>query len=140
MLSEGLPGLLGAILGRAEAQVMRLACLYALLDRSAVVRPPHLLAAIALWRYFENSARYVFGTSLGDRDADTLLAAIRASAQGLTRTEIFVDVFKRNKSAAQIRGLLARLLEYGLVVREEFKHDGPGRPTERWRAALTPTQ
>ncbi|MEJ7638515.1 MAG: DUF3987 domain-containing protein, partial [Singulisphaera sp.] len=130
MLSEGLPGLLGAILGRAEAQVMRLACLYALLDRSAVVRPPHLLAAIALWRYFENSARYVFGTSLGDQDADTLLAAIRASAQGLTRTRSCGCTREQERA---VRGLLARLLEYGLVVREG-SNTTAGRP-KRWRAA-----
>src|SRR5262249_11417563 len=37
-LSEGKPGLLGAVLGRAEAQVTRLACLYALLDASSFVR------------------------------------------------------------------------------------------------------
>ncbi len=37
-LSEGKPGLLGAMIARAEAQVMRLACIYALLDRSPVIR------------------------------------------------------------------------------------------------------
>lgn len=37
-LSEGGPGLLGAVTSRAEAQVMRLACLYALLDKSALIR------------------------------------------------------------------------------------------------------
>jgi hypothetical protein len=36
-LSEGEPGLLGAIIGRAEAQVIRLALLYALLSRFAVI-------------------------------------------------------------------------------------------------------
>src|SRR5690348_3327012 len=33
-LSEGKPGLLGAVTSRAEAQTMRLACIYALLDSS----------------------------------------------------------------------------------------------------------
>ena len=73
-LSEGKPGLLGAMLGRAEAQVMRLACLYALLDRSKVVKRVHLEAALALWDYSERSARYIFGSSLGDKTADRILS------------------------------------------------------------------
>src|SRR5262249_53176804 len=36
-LSEGKPGLAGALLGRGEAHVMRLAMLYALMDCSAVI-------------------------------------------------------------------------------------------------------
>lgn len=57
VLSEGKPGLLGAVISRAEAQVMRLSCLFALLDCSLVVRKPHLEAALAVWRYSEDSAR-----------------------------------------------------------------------------------
>ena len=48
-LSEGRPGLTGALLARGEAHVMRLAMLYALMDRSHLIRPPHLMAALALW-------------------------------------------------------------------------------------------
>jgi hypothetical protein len=47
-LSEGKPGLLGAITARAEAQVLRLSMIYALLDFSNVVRVEHLKAALAL--------------------------------------------------------------------------------------------
>jgi hypothetical protein len=38
-LWEGKPGLLGTITARAEAQVMRLACIYAAMDRISVVVP-----------------------------------------------------------------------------------------------------
>ena len=41
-LTEGRQGLLGAVTSRAEAQTMRLACIYALLDKSAIVREEHL--------------------------------------------------------------------------------------------------
>ena len=44
-LSEGKPGMLGAITGRAEAQVMRLSAIYALLDKSRLIRPEHHRAA-----------------------------------------------------------------------------------------------
>jgi hypothetical protein len=37
-LSEGMPGLIGAVLARSEAQCLRLACLYASLDLSELVK------------------------------------------------------------------------------------------------------
>ncbi len=132
-LSDGRPGLLGAVLGRAKAQTMRLACLYALLDRSSLVREEHLTAALALWRYCVRSAGYVFGDSYGDRDLDTLMAALRAAPAGLTRAEVSA-VFGRNKTADQLRRLLARLLEMGLAHPVRVRAEGPGRPVERWHS------
>jgi hypothetical protein len=72
-LSEGKGGLVGAVTSRAEAQVMRIACLYALLDGLREVRREHLLAGLAVWKYCEASARYIFGDALGDPLADTVL-------------------------------------------------------------------
>jgi tetratricopeptide (TPR) repeat protein len=59
-LSEGRRGLVGAVTSRAEAQVMRVACIYALLDRSEAVTRDHLNAALAVWQYCAASARYIF--------------------------------------------------------------------------------
>ena len=87
-LSEGKPGLLGAMIARAEAQVTRLALIYALLDKSPIIKLVHLQAALALWRYCEASARYIFGDALGDPIADTIVQALRGTAGGMTRTEI----------------------------------------------------
>ena len=78
-LSEGKLGLLGAATSRAEAQVVRLALIYALLDGSAEIQKPHLEGALAVWEYAEHSARYIFGDALGDPLADEILAAIPAS-------------------------------------------------------------
>jgi hypothetical protein len=61
ILSRGKPGLLGAILGRAEAQTVRLALLYALLDRNDQIGVAHLNAALSVWSYCEASAGYIFG-------------------------------------------------------------------------------
>ncbi len=44
-------GLLAAMTARTEAQIVRLALVYALLDRSPVIDVPHLRAARALWDY-----------------------------------------------------------------------------------------
>jgi hypothetical protein len=131
-LSAGRPGLLGAVLSRAEAQVLRLALVYALLDRSAVIRRPHLLAALAVWQYVEASATCVFGDTLGDPLADDLLAEIRRRPAGMTRTEIR-DHCGRNKTAQEIGRALARLREYGLARSES--EATTGRAAERWFAA-----
>ena len=62
-LADGYPGLVGALLARAEAQILRLSCLHALLDSTAIVKVAHLNAASALWRYCDASARYILAPS-----------------------------------------------------------------------------
>ena len=47
-LSEGEPGLVGAVLGRAEAQVLRLSLVYYLLDQATAIKESHLAAALAV--------------------------------------------------------------------------------------------
>jgi hypothetical protein len=131
-LSQEVPGLLGAVIARAEAQTMRLACVYALLDQSPVVRQEHLQAALAVWRYCEDSARFIFGDTLGDPTADAILRALRRAPDGLTRTEIN-HLFKGNRSASDIDRALVRLLEMGLAVSRPDVATG-GRPAERWYA------
>jgi hypothetical protein len=130
-LTAGLPGLLGAVTARAEAQVTRLALLYALLDESAVVRAEHLKAGLAAWYFAEESARFIFGESLGDPVADAILPALRETEVGLIRTEIF-DLFKRHRKASEIERALKVLLELGLVERREERSGG--RTAERWIA------
>jgi hypothetical protein len=130
-LSEEIPGLLGAITSRAEAQVLRLSMIYALLDSTILINRKHLRAAVAVWRYCEASARYVFGDALGEHVADTILRRLRTNRNGLTRTEIR-EIFSRNRSEGEINNALRVLLEHGLAhcVRE----DTGGRPSERWSA------
>ena len=130
-LSEGKPGLLGAMIARAEAQVMRLACIYALLDSSSVIRTDHLLAALAVWDYAEASARYIFGDALGDPVADAVLRGLRQAPDGLTRTQIR-DLFGRHERASAIDQALAMLAERGLA--HVTSEQTGGRPRDRWSA------
>jgi hypothetical protein len=132
-LSAGSPGLLGAVTSRAEAQVMRLASIYALLDLSKVIKEVHLRAALAGWKYAEQSARWIFGDSLGNPVADPLLRELRKSADGMTRTEIR-DFFGRNRRAEEIEAALASLAECGLARPQTANGQGRGRPSERWVA------
>jgi hypothetical protein len=110
-LSREVFGLCGLLTNRAEAQVLRLSLIYALLDHSKVIEAAHLRSALAVWGYCERSARYIFGASTGNADSDALLAAIRAAGpEGLTQTQVN-GVFQRNKPAKYIRGLLRCLAE-----------------------------
>ncbi len=131
-LSEGRPGLLGSMIARSEAQVMRLAVIYAMLDCSPVISAAHLTAALALWQFAEDSARYIFGQKLGDPTADAILSALKAAPDGLTRKQLYVDVFSRNKQSDEIARALHRLLDQRLV-RSETVQTG-GRPAETWSA------
>jgi hypothetical protein len=131
-LSEAKPGMLGSVLGRGEAQVMRLALIYALLDRSTWIQRPHLEAATAFWRYSERSAAFVFGEQFVDKEAEKLLAALRAAANGLTSTEISTQVFKKHKRKEEIAEKLSMLAKDGQIRREENK-DGR-HTTTRWKA------
>ena len=128
-LSEGKPGLLGAVTGRSESQVLRLALVYALLDGANVISAPHMLAALAAWDYCEASARFIFGDSLGYPEADRILTALRENLQGLTRTDVR-DLFGRNQSEAVIQAALTALEERGLAGR--VSEQTRGRPAERW--------
>ncbi len=131
-------GMLGAMTARAEAQVMRLSVLYALLDQSPVVKIEHLKAALAVWDYCQRSAEYVFGNALGNRTADTLLAELRQVADvGLTRTEMLHNVFSGNTSKAKIEEALRLLHDSGLAHRKDDLDSETGRGAERWFATLT---
>lgn len=130
-LSEEQGGLLGMVLGRAEAHVTRLSCLYALLDRSAVVQVQHLQAALAVWQYAEDTAAWIFGQTLGDPVADTIYEALQQNPAGLTRTEIN-RLFDGHRSAGEIAAALGRLAESGKARVQG--QAGRGRPAEVWQA------
>jgi hypothetical protein len=130
-LSRDRVGLWGAVTSRAEAHALRLSCLYALLDRSTVVTVPHLAAALEVWRYCEDSCRFIFGDSLGDVTADTIRAALRRNPDGITRTEIS-GLFDRHKAADQVTRALELLRSQKMA---EFRsRPTKGRPAERWFA------
>ncbi len=69
---QGRYGLFASMTARTEAQIVRLALVYALIDRASAIGVVHLQAARALWAYAERSVAYVFGSSTGDRHADAL--------------------------------------------------------------------
>ena len=115
---------------RAEAHVVRLSLTYALLDCAKQIRCEHLEAALAVWRYCEASAVYVWGEALGDATADEILRELRASPDGLTRWAV-ANHFSRNKPAAELDRAIGVLTERGLIKSE--REDSGGRPSVRLR-------
>ena len=130
-LSADRPGLLGAVTARAEAQVIRLSLIFALLDSKDTIDTVHLEAAMAVWAYCDQSANLIFGDSLGDPVADDILIALRRNAGGMTRTDIN-NLFGRHRTSDQIDAALAMLLNLGRA-RFENKQTA-GRPVETWFA------
>ncbi len=131
-LVERPPGLMGALTGRAAPIVRRLALVYALLDSRPLVTVDHLRAALEVWRYSEDSVRWVFGDRLGDRVADQCLVALLAAGEeGLSRTELWTQL-QRHTTAHRMTDALQSLADAQLArcVHVPTK----GRPAERWYA------
>lgn len=132
-LSDGYPGLYGAVTGRAEAQCLRLALAYALMCGATEIDREHLLAALAVWERAAVSARFIFGDAIGDPVADQVLDALRAARpDGITRTGIS-NLLGRHQAAERIGAALALLERRGLARRESVQTGGA--PAERWTAA-----
>lgn len=130
-LSEGKPGLIGSLTGRAEAQVTRLALIYALLDSSREVGPQHLKAALAVWSYAEGSVRFIFQGKAIDLLANRILDALAANPGGLTRTDIN-NRLGRHRSKVEIGSALETLRGLDLAICETLTTGG--RPVEIWRS------
>jgi hypothetical protein len=124
-------GLFGLVTGRAEAQVLRLSMVYALLAQAAVIDFEHLKAALEVWRYCEDSARHIFGERYGVPLLDELVAQLRAHPEGLTRAEL-IDYFCRHVSGRELTAALETLRGMG-QAREVLEQTG-GRSARRWFA------
>ncbi len=119
-------GLVGSLTARAAPQVMRIAMLFALLDGQDRIRLPHLHAAFALWGYCYASTQHVFGSALGDRVADGILAGVREVwPEGMDRDAIRA-VFARHVSSDRVTAAIATLAKRNLV-RSDTEQTG-GRP------------
>lgn len=128
-LSSDQPGLAGSLLGRAEAHVMRLSALYAVLDGENEMDLVHLKAALALWEYAQASTRMIFGDNTGDSEADAILQALRERGE-LTDSDIS-SLFKRHVPSSRLQQAKAVLSSAGLAHHEAVSTGG--RPRSVWR-------
>lgn len=106
--NEDEEGILSAVVVRARPHVLRLALTYALLDQKTIVDEPHLNAALAMWNYSLDSARWLFRAV--NPDLMRLREFIDQAAEvGRSKAEISKDLFGGHLKADDIDRLLAQL-------------------------------
>ena len=117
-------GITGAMAARAEAQITRLALIYALLDQSRQIETEHLMAAEALWAYSERTVAYLFGHSTGNRDADMLRDYLVDGPLDWESAKKAVGV----RRAADLREAVELLSSLGAIEVVTQGRGGGGRP------------
>jgi hypothetical protein len=130
-LSAGRPGLSGAMSARAEAQTLRIALIYAILDGCNNVDIPHLRAALEVWRYCQDSVDYCFGVTMANTTTDRIMGMLAGMPEGASLTQIS-NHFGRNKKSDELQRALVTLKESGRA-RSESRKTG-GRAADIWFA------
>lgn len=124
-LSREHTGLVGNIINRAEAQTIRLALAYALLDGQDSINETHLRAALAMWKYAEESAFYIFGDKTADPLEVKILEALKNGP--LTATELSA-LLCRNIPKERLQPLLQQMEARQVITVRKQK--GCGRPRQ----------
>lgn len=135
-LTMGASGRLGNVTRRGAPIVRRLAMQYALLDGSHTIEPIHLDAALAIWNYSVDSARYLYRRSPGLTGlAARLLTALRAAGlAGLDKTGLWKAGGSHNRKSTEINNALEELRTAGLADVTELTATG-GRPRQVWHGS-----
>jgi len=110
-LSEDIAGTPGAVTSRAEAQVIRLALIFAMLDLSDHICVEHLKAARALWQYCEDSARVIFGGVM--KSHQRILDFLKQWPK--SATEVREVLFSKHRKVEEIKIDLSTLVALGRV-------------------------
>ena len=125
-ISKEHTGLAGSIINRGEAQTLRLALVYALLDGQERIDESHLNAALAMWGYAQDSALYIFGDRSVDPLEEKLLEILK---QGPLSATDLSAAFSRNIPKERLQPLLQQLeAQQRISIRKE--KSGKGRPRQ----------
>ncbi len=124
-LTKSRPGLLGAVTNRAEAQTLRLAMIYCLLDGKTTIELQHLESALAFWDYCEQSAKFIFHNKSQDKIARKILDELKDSP--MNGTEIH-RVFGNNITKDRLETAITELLASGRITKDKQKSGKPGAP------------
>lgn len=126
--------LLAAMTSRGATQVLRIATIYAVLDKSYFIKKEHLKAARAVWEYSFQSCEYLFSKHLENPTANKILKALSCAPNGLTRTELR-SLFSGHKSKNIMDEALEQLSQRNLAYCKKEKSgdsDTFGRDIEKW--------
>jgi hypothetical protein len=120
-------GAFDAVTQRAEAQVWRLAMIYALIDSSRTIQPEHLFSAVAVWEHAKASAKLIFGGVSESPHKTKLLEFLRGGPR--TQTEIN-GMFGGHLKGPKLAALLKDVQSSGEIESERRMTEG--RPTTVW--------
>lgn len=137
--------LIGALLERRAPVVLRLAMLFALADLSREVDVHHIDAALAWVRYWRESVRFVFSTSVDEAGtaetnatAEKIVEFLRTRAKA-TRKQLTVECFQGHASKDRIDAALDELLSATpprIVIETVARpKSSPGSPTKFYALA-----
>ena len=119
-------GLIGAICGRAEAQVLRLSLVFALLCQAREIDAAHIEYALAAWDYSDKSAEWIFNVAVEEPIQGKIMALLKNKKE-VSLTEIR-DAFGRNMPAEKIHGAIKKMESLGAIRLTEKR--GVGRPKQ----------
>jgi len=126
-LSDGRPGLAGALTNRQEAHALRLSIIYALLDRRDTLDLPHLSAALAITSYVRETSEWVFGRKKTDPTSAKILEFLSTGPKTQTEINHFLS---KNKSSTEIENILKSLVDAGQIACSQ--EPTAGRPRNLW--------
>lgn len=138
-ITKEISGIVGECTARAEAQTIRLAMVYALLDRDDMIRVCHLTAALAVWKYCFASVKFVFApastTDSNETGINERILEVLGTGEK-TQKELHV-LLNRNFSADELKKSLNTLQAVGRI--SQRTGDGSargGRKPVIWSLAI----
>lgn len=118
---------------RAEAYILRLSLLFAILDKSKYVTSRHILAAQAIWDRNVQSIRFLFGE---DKESNKLMNEILEGLRkygNMSQSDIYKKIFNCNVDIKRIKRALQGLSAKGKIcVIDNKDYIGKGRPPIIW--------
>jgi hypothetical protein len=123
--------IVSAMRSRVRPNIKRMAMIYAVSLEHDEIEVSDLEAAEAVYQYHFDTTEYLFSQFIGNQNAEKLYQALIANSAGLTKTEVYNEVFKRGRHAkAQASEAIDILTSRGIAVLLEIRHPGSRKPTQ----------
>ena len=129
-LNQGGENIIGALAQRDKVHVRKIACINAIGNLRTQITVEDLELSLAIRDYMNESRRYLFGSKSGNPNDQKVINFLMLNNGTATRTEIFSNLFQKNKSSNEINDIGSRLLESDQITIE--KQATNGRSTEIW--------
>jgi hypothetical protein len=124
-------GILDNILSRGAVIVRRLAMTYAMLDGYDLIKPEHIEAALALWRYSVDSVTIIFGQREADPRAQKLIDFLPEDGSPVGREQIITECFGKNILKPDLDVVINALMQGNRIYSKSVPpKGGRGRPAQ----------